>query len=138
MADDEKAVEKFTLSAATTDEEFEAASIQLGVDVDELKSTLIFVEHVAHEAERLDLPPNAAANAAVSFISGCIHSNTPEGSGDNCISSWRTRSSPRSAVGLMRWGSCRRVHNGRNPSSARPRRPIKCLSLPFPSPYGIS
>jgi len=78
MADDEKAVEKFTLSAATTDEEFEAASIQLGVDVDELKSTLIFVEHVAHEAERLDLPPNAAANAAVSFISGCIHSNTPE------------------------------------------------------------
>ena len=78
MADDEKAVEKFTLSAATTDEEFEAASIQLGVDVDELKSTLIFVEHVAHEAARLDLPPNAAANAAVSFISGCIHSNTPE------------------------------------------------------------
>ena len=78
MADDEKVVEKFTLSAATTDEEFEAASIQLGVDVDELKSTLIFVEHVAHEAERLDLPPNAAANAAVSFISGCIHSNTPE------------------------------------------------------------
>ena len=78
MADDEKAVEKFTLSAATTDEEFEAASIQLGVDVDELKSTLVFVEHVAHEAERLDLPPNAAANAAVSFISGCIHSNTPE------------------------------------------------------------
>ena len=78
MADDEKVVEKFTLSAATTDEEFEAASIQLGVDVDELKSTLVFVEHVAHEAERLDLPPNAAANAAVSFISGCIHSNTPE------------------------------------------------------------
>ena len=78
MADDEKAVEKFTLSAATTDEEFEAASMQLGVDVDELKSTLIFVEHVAHEAERLSLPPNAAANAAVSFISGCIHSNTPE------------------------------------------------------------
>ena len=78
MADDEKAVEKFTLSAATTDEEFEAASIQLGVDVDELKSTLVFVEHVAHEAERLDLPPNAAANAAVSFISVCIHSNTPE------------------------------------------------------------
>ena len=78
MADDEKAVEKVTLSAATTDEEFEAASIQLGVDVDELKSTLVFVEHVAHEAERLDLPPNAAANAAVSFISGCIHSNTPE------------------------------------------------------------
>ena len=78
MADDEKAVEKFTLSAATTDEEFEAASMQLGVDVDELKSTLVFVEHVAHEAERLDLPPNAAANAAVSFISGCIHSNTPE------------------------------------------------------------
>ena len=78
MADDEKVVEKFTLSTATTDEEFEAASIQLGVDVDELKSTLIFVEQVAHEAERLDLPPNAAANAAVSFISGCIHSNTPE------------------------------------------------------------
>ncbi len=78
MADDEKVVEKFTLSAATTDEEFEAASIQLGVDVDELKSTLVFVEHVAHEAERLGLPPNAAANAAVSFISGCIHSNTPE------------------------------------------------------------
>ena len=78
MADDEKAVEKFTLSAATTDEEFEAASIQLGVDVEDLKSTLVFVEHVAHEAERLDLPPNAAANAAVSFISGCIHSNTPE------------------------------------------------------------
>ena len=78
MANDEKVVERFTLSAATTDEEFEAASIQLGVDVDELKSTLIFVEHVAHEAERLSLPPNAAANAAVSFISGCIHSNTPE------------------------------------------------------------
>ena len=78
MANDEKVVERFTLSAATTDEEFEAASIQLGVDVDELKSTLIFVEHVAHEAERLDLPPNAAANAAVSVISGCIHSNTPE------------------------------------------------------------
>ena len=36
MADDEKVVEKFTLSAATTDEEFEAASIQLGVDVDAL------------------------------------------------------------------------------------------------------
>ena len=78
MANDEKVVERFTLSAATTDEEFEAASIQLGVDVDELKSTLIFVEHAAHEAERLSLPPNAAANAAVSFISGCIHSNTPE------------------------------------------------------------
>ena len=78
MANDEKVVQKFTLSTATTDEEFEAASIQLGVDVEELKSTLVFVEHVAHEAERLDLPPNAAANAAVSFISGCIHSNTPE------------------------------------------------------------
>ena len=78
MANNEKVVEKFSLSAATTDEEFEAASMQLGVDVDELKSTLVFVEHVAHEAERLELPPNAAANAAVSFISGCIHSNTPE------------------------------------------------------------
>ena len=78
MANDEKVVERFTLSAATTDEEFEAASIQLGVDVDELKSTLSFVEEVAHEAERRSLPPNAAANAAVSFISGCIHSNTPE------------------------------------------------------------
>ena len=78
MANDERVIEKVTLSAATTDEEFETASIQLGVDVEELKSTLVFVEHVAHEAERLDLPPNAAANAAVSFISGCIHSNTPE------------------------------------------------------------
>ena len=78
MANNEKVVEKFSLSAATTDEEFEAASMQLGVDVDELKSTLVFVEHVAHEAERLELPPNGAANAAVSFISGCIHSNTPE------------------------------------------------------------
>ena len=78
MANNEKVVEKFSLSAATTDEEFEAASMQLGVDVDELKSTLVFVEHVAHEAERLELPPNAAANASVSFISGCIHSNTPE------------------------------------------------------------
>ena len=50
----------------------------MGVDVEELKSTLVFVEHLAREAERLELPPNAAANAAVSFISGCIHSNTPE------------------------------------------------------------
>ena len=78
MANNEKVVEKFSLSAAPTDEEFEAASMQLGVEVDELTSTLVFVEHVAHEAERLELPPNAAANAAVSFISGCIHSNTPE------------------------------------------------------------
>ena len=78
MANAEKVVEKVTLSAATTDEEFETASIQLGVDVEELKSTLVFVEQLAREAERLELPPNAAANAAVSFISGCIHSNTPE------------------------------------------------------------
>ena len=34
MANNEKVVEKFSLSAATTDEEFEAASMQLGVDVD--------------------------------------------------------------------------------------------------------
>ena len=78
MANDEKIMGKFTLSAATTEEEFKVASLTLGVDVEELKSTLVFVEHVAHEAERLELPPNAAANAAVSFISGCIHSNTPE------------------------------------------------------------
>ena len=78
MANDARVIEKVTLSAATTDEEFETASIQLGVDVEELKSTLVFVEHLAREAERLELPPNAAANAAVSFISGCIHSNTPE------------------------------------------------------------
>tara|TARA_R100001086_G_scaffold51165_1_gene22725 strand:- start:586 stop:960 length:375 start_codon:yes stop_codon:yes gene_type:complete len=78
MANDEKIMGKFTLSAATTEEEFKVASLTLGVDVEELKSTLVFVEHVAHEAERLELPPNATANAAVSFISGCIHSNTPQ------------------------------------------------------------
>lgn len=69
---------KLKISAATTDAEFEQASMALGVDVDELKSTLIFVEKIAYEAERLKLPPSAASNAAVSFISGCIHNNTPE------------------------------------------------------------
>jgi hypothetical protein len=69
---------KLKISAATTDEEFEQVSMALGVDVDELKSTLVFVEKIAYEAERLKVPPSAAANAAVSFISGCIHNNTPE------------------------------------------------------------
>ena len=69
---------KLKISAATTHAEFEQASMALGVDVDELKSTLIFVEKIAYEAERLKLPPSAPSNAAVSFISGCIHNNTPE------------------------------------------------------------
>jgi len=69
------------IGISSTPEELEVSAGEMGIPVEHLKKMLIYLEKMRVEAERLNLAPSIACNAAVTFISNAIKHNYEEGGG---------------------------------------------------------
>jgi len=66
------------IGISSTPEELEVSAGEMGIPVEHLKKMLIYLEKMRVEAERLNLAPSIACNAAVTFISNAIKHNYEE------------------------------------------------------------
>ena len=66
------------IGVTSTHDELEASAAEMGIPVEHLKKMLIYLEKMRVEAERLNLAPSIACNAAVTFISNAIKHNYEE------------------------------------------------------------